>query len=353
MMQVGMVQFQSAPYRDVTFKRAMDSPSLDLTIGLFPITYNTHPEWQYSCTDLHEVSGIAVDDFLRSKTWDVISICGYSEPAAKIALRYCFSRGIPVVLQADTVEQGRLPFFKRQFYKRINAFWVPGKCSKRYFLSMGVPDEKIYLGSYTYDYSEIRSSVRSIDRRAVRLSMGLADDDFVLLFIGKLISSRRIDLLLESFERISEPSLKLVVVGDGEGSSLLQYAVRTDDRITWVSSVPLRDLYEYYAIADCYVHPGKEPFSCAVMQAVASGLPVVASSAVGAVSDFLVDGFNGRFIELGSSDSLTSAIHDTFENSDALLLGAQKTQEQVCENLGIEFAAEQLLSAFEHAISCR
>jgi len=72
--------------------------------------------------------------------------------------------------------------------------------------------------------------------------------------------------------------------------------------------VAFRQLAQFYAVADSYVHPGHEPYSLALMQAALCGLPIVATPNVGAACDVLVDGASGLVVPEFDEDALASAM---------------------------------------------
>lgn len=114
---------------------------------------------------------------------------------------------------------------------------------------------------------------RSADRRA---AWGAADGDTVLLHVGRLAPEKNVALALRAFEaaRADRPGLRMVVVGDGPSRASLE-AAHPD--VAFVGMQVGEALADCYASADLFVFPSlSETFGNVTLEALASGLPVVA-----------------------------------------------------------------------------
>jgi glycosyltransferase involved in cell wall biosynthesis len=132
-------------------------------------------------------------------------------------------------------------------------------------------------------------SLGSLPNRAdVRRSRGIADDAFVWLFLGRLNYKKGLDLLGPAFVRFSGqvPNARLIVAGpddEGLGSRLLDVCKRggVADRVQLTGLLDKAKMKEALAIADAWVLPSHaENFGLAVVEAMASGLPVLITDRV-------------------------------------------------------------------------
>jgi len=139
--------------------------------------------------------------------------------------------------------------------------------------------------------SEIRLARRSISRQRLKLD----DSDFVLLLIGNDWKKKGLDQLLRALAIIEIPIQLLVVGNDDPGlyrPALRQ--LRLDDRVSFL--VPSADVLSFYAAADAYVAPSLEDaFGLPILEAMACGLPVIASVQAGA-SENIVEGTTGYLL---------------------------------------------------------
>ncbi len=115
-------------------------------------------------------------------------------------------------------------------------------------------------------------------------------DDYYL-FVGRLVPYRRIDLLIEAFNKLKRP---LVIAGNGRDKERLQGLAGSS--VTFLGYVPDADLPELMARCKAFVFPGEEDFGIAPIQAMAAGRPVIAYGAGGA-KETVVPGTGALFAE--------------------------------------------------------
>ncbi len=139
--------------------------------------------------------------------------------------------------------------------------------------------------------SEARLARRSVSRQSLKLD----DSDFVVLLIGNDWKKKGLDQLLRALAIIEIPIQLLVVGKDDPG--LYRPALRElrlDDRVRFLA--PNADVLSFYAAADAYVAPSLEDaFGMPILEAMACGLPVIASVQAGA-SENVVDGTTGYLL---------------------------------------------------------
>jgi glycosyltransferase involved in cell wall biosynthesis len=114
--------------------------------------------------------------------------------------------------------------------------------------------------------------------REVRASLGVGDDDFLVGAVGRLASRKGFDLLIRAFEQAGLPNGRLVIAGDGSERRALEKAA--GDRVKLVGfRHDVKDLYQAF---DVFVCPSSyEPFGRVIVEALDSGVPVIASDSEG------------------------------------------------------------------------
>ncbi len=140
----------------------------------------------------------------------------------------------------------------------------------------------------------------------------------VLIFVGRLDEEKRIDLLFDALRAIAKKvDIALLVVGKGKLRKKLDGLVRElglADKVTFSGYVADRDLPAVYKAADAFVMPGDaELQSIATLEAMASGLPIVAANAV-ALPMLVKNGKNGYLFKSGDAVDLASKIIKIFSN---------------------------------------
>ncbi len=115
-------------------------------------------------------------------------------------------------------------------------------------------------------------------------------DDYYLM-VGRLVPYRRIDLLIEAFNKMGRP---LLIAGSGRDRQRLE--ALAGPTITFLGYVPDGDLPEIMARCRAFVFPGEEDFGIAPLQAMAAGRPVIAYAAGGAL-ETVVPGTGALFAQ--------------------------------------------------------
>jgi glycosyltransferase involved in cell wall biosynthesis len=153
------------------------------------------------------------------------------------------------------------------------------------------------------------------------LSLG---DRFTILFVGALTTWHRykgLDILLEALKLSlkTQPDLMLLVVGDGELKQFycsMSRKLGLEMHVNFAGDVPDILLPQYYAASDALVLPSKdmsEGFGLTLLEANASGKPVIASN-VGGIPSVVRCGHNGFLVEPNNPRDLAKAILRLQEN---------------------------------------
>jgi 1,2-diacylglycerol 3-alpha-glucosyltransferase len=134
----------------------------------------------------------------------------------------------------------------------------------------------------------------------------------VLLYVGRLDKEKRIDIILRAMSDVLHvTSVHLVIAGLGKEKQKLQALTEKlgiQKEVTFTGFVPDADLQNIYRIADLFVTAGiAELQSIVTMEAMASGLPVVAVNAM-ALPELVHDGENGYLFPDGDSQMLAKRI---------------------------------------------
>lgn len=189
----------------------------------------------------------------------------------------------------------------------------------------GVPPERIrliYNGVDTLRFSPAR---RAGFREPVRRHLGINDRTVLLLAVTHNFRLKGVPTLLRTMARLRRQRLPvhLAVVGGKRLRRYIRAAARLglQDRVSFVGSV--NDTAPYYAAADVHVHPTfHDACSLVVLEALASGLPVVTTRFNGA-AELLTDGIEGYVVsDPASVDELLGRLEVLLEPSVRQRMGA-------------------------------
>ena len=153
----------------------------------------------------------------------------------------------------------------------------------------------------------------------------------VLLYVGRLDKEKKIDVILQALPDILRvTSVHLVVVGTGREKQKLEGLAKElgiQKAVAFTGFVPDKDLQNIYRIADLFVIAGiAELQSIVTMEAMASGLPVVAVNAM-ALPELVHDGENGYLFSDGDSQMLAEKVIAILSNQTMRAQMSQKSLE--------------------------
>jgi alpha-1,6-mannosyltransferase len=202
-------------------------------------------------------------------------------------------------------------------YRRFDAMFAlseNGGSAKLRSLGIGHLDV-VPLGVEVGEFGPGRRDVR------LRSTLGLSSDQPLLIYVGRLDGEKKPDVVVEAFRKLPRAlDAKLALLG--EGPLRPEIAALRDERIIMPGYVKNRaELARWLASADIYVSAmADETFGISIIEAQASGLPVVGVAA-GAMLDRVTDA-TGRLGPVGDSGSMAANILSVW-NSNRRALGEQ------------------------------
>ena len=278
---------------------------------------------------------------------EVCLLPSYAPIQSLAALLAAKSLGIRTVMMneshAGTARaRGLAAWVKRRLARQFDAALVGGSLQKRYFASLGLPEEMIFTGydAVDNDYFAKRAEEVRSQREEVRRKYHLPEHYF--LSLGRFVPKKNLSTLIRAYRKVLDSSrdcrTHLVMVGSGEEERKLRFLCQelglpTYDKAAGGSEHDLPGVHFYgfrqieenpvfYALADVFVLPSAwEEWGLVVNEAMSSGLPVVVSETAGCAEDLLATDTHGRLARVdvgirqngfvfdpGSSESLARAL---------------------------------------------
>ena len=162
-----------------------------------------------------------------------------------------------------------------------------------------------------------------LDGASERRQQGIPQDGQVVMFVGALDRShpnKGVEYLLQAIALIPDRRIRLMVVGDGDAKRDymdLADALQLNDRATFPGMISHQHLPHFIAAADLFVLPSirSESFGMVLIEAMACGVPVVASNLPG-VRSVVSDGEDGLLVTPGDAGELAQKIEWTLEHPD-------------------------------------
>ena len=206
---------------------------------------------------------------------------------------------------------------------------------------VGVPPERRLALPNGVDLERFRPADRA-ERRALRQGLGLADVPTVV-YCGRLVPEKNVAGLLAAWREVQRhhPGSQLVVVGGGVEAD----ALRRDAGEGVVFAGDRSDVAPWLRAADLFVLPSRtEGLSNALLEAMAAGLPVVATR-VGASHEVVRDGECGRLVAAGDDVALGRALDELLAHPEPERFGAA-ARAAVDPHYGLDGVVERLVALY-------
>lgn len=172
----------------------------------------------------------------------------------------------------------------------------------------GLPEKKIQV---IYNGVDAGRFEKKHDIAALRRSLGLAEEDRVVGTIARLVPVKNHAVLLDAFDRIAQriKNVRLLIVGDGELRGEMEEKARRLGLQARVHFLGAReDIPDLLPVMDLFVLSSEsEGLSIALLEAMAAGLPVVATR-VGGTPELVIHGETGLLVRSGHPLELADAI---------------------------------------------
>ena len=187
------------------------------------------------------------------------------------------------------------------------------------------------------------------DNSRLRAQLDIKDNDFVLIFVGRLVRDKGIDELVEAFRTLNFTDVILILVGgyEQELDPLKESTIYEIENNIHIKSVGFQnDVRPYFAIADVLVFPSyREGFPNVVMQAGAMDIPCIVSN-INGCNEIVRHEYNGLIIPVKDAAAIKQAIQKLVEDTTLYNNLKQNSKKQIVENYEQSVIWNLLLSEY-------
>lgn len=189
--------------------------------------------------------------------------------------------------------------------------------------------------------------------KKTRKDMGIADDDFLLITIGRIIKRKAIDVTLNALAELENSRVKMVILGDGPEKEFLEKLcgeLGIEKKVKFLGFVDDETKYSYLKNSDLFVLTSlHEGFGIVFMESMFMGLPIVCTNHGGQV-DFLKHEENALLINVGDIDACKRSI-ERFISDKGLYKKCSKNNLNDIKKFTAESIAGRYLDLFAGSIN--
>src|SRR4051812_27395645 len=242
---------------------------------------------------------------LRQRKFDALWVHGYLRPTNLLAMAEAFRAGIRVLVRDDVTLQGRQTVARHARLKRALTAWqvrhgstylASGSTNAAYYRELGVPDDRIVIMPYAVDNARFQQQAATAAERVNRLrsELNLQPERPVILFAGKFIALKQIDVLIRAYSKLrrnnGEPWPYLVLVGDGPLRAELELSARQCGvpGVRFAGFKNQTELPAFFCLSSVIVLPSNhERWGLIVNEAMNCGCAAIVSHSVGCGPDLV------------------------------------------------------------------
>lgn len=222
----------------------------------------------------------------------------------------------------------------------------------------GIPGSTIRLTPNGVDLERFAPATAE-ERSSLRREFGWDEQERVVMFVGFFSRDKRPDLLFRAWKHVVRRGLRVKLVYVGATASPyfeidhglvqeIRSGAEACGRLNDVVFVPPTHAIErYYRAADIYVLSSiREAHPMALLEAMACGVPCVASRIAGATDAIVDDGINGRLVECDDEHAMAAALTDLLSDAARAARLGQCARETIVSRYDIRQTAERWLDAY-------
>jgi len=187
-----------------------------------------------------------------------------------------------------------------QEYEEADLITIPSENVRRSFSAAGGPTKKLRKLIYGVDISLFKPVAKK-------------DDVFRVLYAGSVSLSKGVLYLLQAMSRLRLPNFEVVLIG-GISPEIRPFLSEFEDTFKYAGFIQRADLYQYLSQGSVLIQPSiQEGLSLILAQAMACGLPIIATDHTGA-EDLITDGKEGFIVPIRDPQAIRERVLYLYEN---------------------------------------
>lgn len=335
-MKLAVITPQPTPYRDPFWNAVAGQPGVELDV-FYCYQKTAERPWQcdwemrFRAHFLPSVRllpggngyynrGIALA--LKRGQYDAFILGGYNHISMLVAALIGRRKGIPYFLMSEVyLAQPRALW--RKIVKWPLVRWMvsgaagclpTGSLASEYLIHYGAREDRLCRVPNAPDIDKLSSYAAGLSAdylRAERAKQGV--DGRAVLFVGRLIPLKRVDVLLRAAALLKDAApITVLIAGDGPLRPALEELARQlgiSERVRFLGFLQPSELPYWYCLSDVFVLPSEdETWGVVVLESLACGTPVIATELVGSAPDAIPNSAFGSIVPVGDAQAMAEAI---------------------------------------------
>jgi len=268
--------------------------------------------------------------------------------------RYARRRRISVIgwgvgVRGNARDQGPYGMFMRRYFRQFDGMIAYGTKGAEDFEHLGVDPKRVFIARNSVSTTQIdqvlENPVGAEDLVQRFRTCYQINGKRVVLFLGRMVSEKQVDFLLEAVGNLRQ-EYHLLLVGDGPLRSDLEREARKHNLVaTFTGHLKGRDLISAILTSNLCVLPGQG--GLAIQEVMAAGVPVIAGVADGTQHDLIKQGITGFHFGGDTASELAELIKDCLSDLHRLKEIGKAARELVQHQHNLDRAVESVFTAIQ------
>ncbi len=254
-----------------------------------------------------------------------------------------------------------------KMYKRLDRLNCESTALKESCLQENISPKKISSIPCGVDEKTFVKTESALERKNLRRALGLPENAFICLFVGRISTRKGCDLLFDAWDIIlknDKNDFYLVLVGPyGDHLFMKEEQRKFDEQVQkcaksaaqrnmqFKGKVEIEEIARYFKVVDCFVFPSRtEGFGIVTIEAMACGVPVIATRIQGVTEDIITHGEDGIILDERDPVALVEAIQELQKNKKLHAKISQNAVRKVKRYYTISSVAEQHANLYKQLI---
>ena len=275
-----------------------------------------------------------------SEGWDVAYVAGYGHLNNWRIANACHRYGVKLLYHSDSniIAEKQKPAWKRRlkkivvsrFFSKVSTFLAVGDNNRDYLRYYGAPAEQIRFCAIPVDVVRFRhgAALNDEERRNLRRDVGLAENEFVVGFCGKMINIKRPQDIITALKTLDANKFRGLFIGGGPLENKMREMAGESVRFT--GFVNQEKIPQLLALCDVMVVSSeRDAHPLTVTESQCLGIPVILSDRCGCYgpNDVFRDGESGILYPCGDVEKLAQGIAQLASNHALRLRMGERANE--------------------------
>lgn len=212
--------------------------------------------------------------------------------------------------------------------------------AREYLISHGVAEKRVKVVHNTINENDIDRIPRATARGIVLAELNLPAEKPIILYVGAILAEKRVDAVIDAIQHIGPERASLIVVGSGPALESLKAASTHLWNVKYPGRV-VSGVGRFFDAADIFVLPGTG--GLAINEAMAHGLPIVASNADGSGGDLVSDGVNGYLLRSSGSKEIADRLNILLNDPDLRLRMGKASLDRITTAFSFKAFADRVM----------